>query len=67
VFHLTRATKGVKVTPGEARDLRGLAAFDPGPRRKVRRLVVFLGARRQMLEGGIEAVPLEEFVEELPR
>jgi uncharacterized protein len=51
----------------DARDLRGLGAFDPGGRRIVRRLVVFLGARRQKLAGGIEAVPVEEFLEELPR
>lgn len=50
----------------DGRDVRGLAAFDAGARRRLRRIVVFLGPRRQQLDGGVEAIPLEEFLEELP-
>jgi predicted AAA+ superfamily ATPase len=50
----------------DARDLKGLEAFADRAGRQVRRqIVVYLGARRQRL-GAVEAVPLEEFLDELP-
>jgi len=49
----------------DARDLKGLAAFADRVRKVARRIVVFLGARRQRLDG-VEAIPLEEFLAELP-
>lgn len=49
----------------DARDLKGLAAFAERAGRGCRRIVVYLGARRQLVEG-IEAIPLEEFLLELP-
>ena len=51
----------------DARDLRGLAAFVERAGKVHRRVVVFLGPRRQRLADGIEAIPLEEFLDELPR
>jgi predicted AAA+ superfamily ATPase len=51
----------------DARDLRGLTAFTERAGRVARRVVVFLGARRQRLGDGVEAIPLEEFLDELPR
>jgi hypothetical protein len=49
----------------DARDLKGLGAFAQLASRRVRRLVVDLGARRQRLEG-VEVIPLDEFLAELP-
>lgn len=50
----------------DARDLKGLEDFSTRAGGKVRRrIVVFLGSRRQQL-GAVEAVPLEEFLDELP-
>jgi hypothetical protein len=49
----------------DARDLGGLTVFAERAGRVARRLVVFLGARRQRING-IDAVPLEEFLAELP-
>ncbi len=49
----------------DTRDLRGFQALADRTRRLARRIVVFLGARRQKL-GGAEAVPLAAFLEELP-
>ncbi len=45
--------------------LRGLNAFAAANDRVQRRIVVFLGPRRQDL-GGVEALPLEEFLGLLP-
>ena len=49
----------------DARDLKGLDAFREHASKVTRRVVVFLGSRRQKL-GAIEALPLEEFLAELP-
>ena len=45
--------------------LRGLASFARRSDRLRRRIAVFLGERRQMLDG-VEVLPLEEFLGELP-
>lgn len=49
----------------DARDLKGLEVFSEHARRVTRRIVVFLGARRQRLDG-VEVLPLEDFLAELP-
>lgn len=49
----------------DARDLRGLAAFAERTGRKARQMVVYLGSRRQQIDR-VEAIPLEEFLHELP-
>lgn len=49
----------------DERDLRGFDVLAGRTSRLKRRVVTFLGARRQNL-GKAEAVPLEEFLEELP-
>jgi predicted AAA+ superfamily ATPase len=49
----------------DARDLRGFAALDERTRKVSRRIVVFLGARRQRMDG-VEITPLEEFLADLP-
>lgn len=49
----------------DARDMRGLAAFQERARRVSRSVIVYLGARRQQFPGA-EAVPLGEFLAELP-
>jgi hypothetical protein len=46
-------------------DLSGLRAFATRAKRIERKLIVYLGPRRQRLDD-IEAVPLEEFLSELP-
>jgi len=46
-------------------DTRGLEAFSEHAGRVVRQAVVFLGPRRQRL-GKVEAIPLHEFLAELP-
>ena len=45
--------------------LRGLTSFAAQNDRVRRRIVVFLGARRQQLDGA-EALPLDEFLAMLP-
>jgi predicted AAA+ superfamily ATPase len=47
------------------RDLRGIEAFGERARRVARRVVVYLGARRQKIDG-VEVIPVEEFLDELP-
>ncbi len=49
----------------DTRDLAGLRAFAARTTRLKRQIVVFLGPRRQQLDG-IEAIPLLEFLGELP-
>lgn len=49
----------------DARDLKGLDAFADRARKVARRIVVFLGPRRQRLDG-VEVIPVEEFLAELP-
>lgn len=56
----------VKASPRVGRsDLRGLDAFAQRARRVSRRIVVFLGARRQRIDD-VEVLPLETFLDELP-
>ena len=45
--------------------LRGLASFASRSDRVARRIVVFLGERRQLLDG-VEVLPMAELLEELP-
>jgi predicted AAA+ superfamily ATPase len=49
----------------DARDLRGFQPLADRTRRLKRRIVVFLGSRRQKL-GDAEAMPLDSFLEVLP-
>jgi hypothetical protein len=49
----------------DARDARGFQALAERTRRLKRRIVVFLGSRRQRM-GEVEALPLEAFLDELP-
>lgn len=49
----------------DARDLKGLEAFAERARKVTRRIVVFLGARRQRIDG-VEALPIEDFLAALP-
>jgi predicted AAA+ superfamily ATPase len=49
----------------DPRDLKGLAAFAEHTRRAPRRIVVYLGARRQQIDD-VEVLPLEDFLAELP-
>ncbi len=49
----------------DARDLKGIDAFVERARRVTRRIVLFLGPRRQRL-GKVEVLPVEEFLAELP-
>jgi predicted AAA+ superfamily ATPase len=56
----------VKASPRvDARDLKGFDAFAERARKVTRRIVVFLGARRQRIEK-VELLPVEEFLAELP-
>lgn len=68
VVSVGRDVWGVEVKASrrvDARDLRGFAALaDHAPRLK-RRVVVYLGPRRQQV-GDVELVPLEMFLAELP-
>lgn len=49
----------------DPRDLRGLAAFASRTDRTRRQIVVYLGTRRQQIDQ-VEAIPLPEFLAELP-
>lgn len=46
-------------------DLKGLDVLEQMVGRRIRKLVVFLGARRMKLDA-VDVVPLEEFLDELP-
>lgn len=46
--------------------LKGIEAFSARARRVTRKLVIFLGTRAQVLDG-VEVVPVEGFLDELPR
>ena len=68
VLEVGRELWGVEVEASRRIDrgmLRGLNAFAARNDRVRRRIVVFLGPRRQDLDG-IEALPLEEFLDLLP-
>jgi len=49
----------------DARDLKGFDAFAERAGKLTRRIVVFLGKRGQRING-IEAVPIDDFLTELP-
>lgn len=49
----------------DRRDLKGIDGFADRVRTVTRRIVVFMGARRQRLDG-VEALPVEDFLRELP-
>lgn len=68
VVSLGREQWGVEVKASrhvDARDLKGFAALAAHAPRLSRRIVVYLGTRRQRLDG-TEVVPLEDFLEQLP-
>ena len=69
VLEVGRDLWGIEVKAGHRvtrRMLRGLASLASRSERVRRRIVVFLGERRQLLDG-VELLPLTEFLEELPR
>jgi len=49
----------------DARNLKGVVAFTGHARNVTRQMVVFLGPRRQRTDG-VEVLPLQEFLAELP-
>ena len=68
VLEVGRELWGIEVKSSRRVDrgmLRGLNAFSARHDRVRRRIVVFLGPRRQHLDG-VEALPLEEFLGLLP-
>jgi predicted AAA+ superfamily ATPase len=68
VLEVGREIWGIEVKASrtvDARDLRGFQPLAERTRRLKRRIVVFLGSRRQKLAEA-EALPLESFLEELP-
>ena len=68
IIEVGREVWAVEVKAGrsvDARDLRGLHAFAERAGRVTRSLVIFLGNRRQRLDGA-EAIPLADFLQELP-
>jgi len=59
---------GIEVKAGHRASrsmLRGLASFSARTDRVKRRIVVYPGERRQLLDG-VEVLPLAEFLDELP-
>ena len=68
VLEVDREIWGIEIKASravDARDLRGFQALAERTRRLKRRIVVFLGSRRQKI-GDIEALPLQAFLDELP-
>lgn len=68
VLSVGRELWGIEVNASrhvDARELEGLQAFAQIARGVARRIIVFLGARRQRIEN-VEALPLEELLAELP-
>ena len=49
----------------DAGNLKGIKAFTEHARKVTRQIVVFLGARRQRIDG-VEVLPLDDFLAELP-
>lgn len=69
VIEVDRELWGIEVKASRRvadRDLRGLDALGERAKRVKRKIVVFLGPRRQR-SNGVEIVPLESFLDELPR
>ncbi len=68
VLEVGRDLWGIEVKAGHRVTrsmLRGLASFASRSERVKRRIVVFLGERRQLIDG-VEVLPLAEFLRELP-
>jgi len=68
VIEVGREVWGIEVKASrsvDARDLRAFQALAERTGRLARRIVVFLGSRRQKI-GEIEAIPFEAFLDELP-
>ena len=68
VLSVGREIWGIEVKASRqvgSRDLKGLDAFAERARKVTRRIVVFLGARRQRVDK-VDALPVEEFLAELP-
>lgn len=68
VLEVGRDLWGIEVKAGHRVSrsmLRGLASFSARTNRVKRRIVVYLGERRQLLDG-VEVLPLAEFLDELP-
>ncbi len=68
ILEIDRELWAIEVKAGRSVDrraLRGLASFSDRTRRVKRQIVVFLGPRKQQIEGA-EILPLHEFLEELP-
>ena len=49
----------------DAGDLKGIKAFTEHARKVTRQILVFLGARRQRIDG-VEVLPIDDFLAELP-
>ena len=68
VLEVGREVWGIEVKASrrvDRRMLSGLASLSHRSARCARRIVVFLGTRRQLVDG-VEVIPLEEFLRELP-
>lgn len=69
VLEVDRELWAIEVKAGHRVDgvvLRGLTSFTERTQRVKRKLVVFLGRRRQRVDG-VEVLPLGEFLQELPQ
>jgi len=69
ILEVDGETWAIEVKAGRhvgAGDLRGLSSFAERTARLKRQIAVFLGPRRQRL-GAVEILPIETFLEELPR
>lgn len=68
VLEVGREVWGIEVKASrrvDRRMLSGLSSLSRRSSRCARRIVVFLGTRRQLVDG-VEVIPLEEFLRELP-
>lgn len=68
VLSVGREIWGIEVKASrhvDTRDLKGLGTLADHAKRVTRRFVVYLGARRQTIDG-VEAVPIEDFLADLP-
>lgn len=69
VVEVDREIWGIEIKSSRSVDSRDLGGFDAlarRARRLTRRIVVYLGSRRQTMTGGCEALPLEDFLDGLP-
>jgi predicted AAA+ superfamily ATPase len=68
ILEVDREIWAIEVKSGRRVDrgsFKGLASFAQRARRVKRQIVVFLGPRKQLIEG-VEVLPLQRFLEELP-